>query len=81
MSSGIVTITRDTGLPLNRLHVFIALPRTDEVLAQMRSESAIGAFTTPEQVAWAMQMLLAPEADVLAGGTLFMDAGRRKGLP
>lgn len=52
-----------------------------EVLAQMRAESAIGAFTTPEQVAWAITMLLAPEADALAGSTLFMDAGRRKGLP
>ncbi|HUN94524.1 MAG TPA: SDR family oxidoreductase [Burkholderiaceae bacterium] len=52
-----------------------------QVLAQMRSESAIGAFTTPEQIAWAVATLLAPEADALAGSTLFMDAGRRKGLP
>lgn len=54
---------------------------TDQVLAQMKAESAIGAFTTPEQIAWAIQLLLAPEADALAGGTLFMDAGRRHGLP
>lgn len=54
---------------------------TDEVLAEMRKESAIGAFTTVEQIAWAVETLLAPEADALAGGTLFMDAGRRKGLP
>jgi NAD(P)-dependent dehydrogenase (short-subunit alcohol dehydrogenase family) len=53
----------------------------EAVLDQMRAESAIGAFTTPEQIAWAMQLLLDPEADALAGGTLFMDAGRRKGLP
>ncbi len=53
----------------------------DAVLDQMRAESAIGAFTTPEQIAWAMQLLMDPEADALAGGTLFMDAGRRKGLP
>lgn len=53
----------------------------DSVLEQMRSESAIGAFTSPEQIAWAITCLLAPEADALAGGTLFMDAGRRKGLP
>ena len=52
-----------------------------EVLDQMRAESAIGAFTTPEQIAWAIALLLDPEADALAGGTLFMDAGRRKGLP
>ncbi|MGQ3057470.1 MAG: SDR family oxidoreductase [Nevskia sp.] len=53
----------------------------DAVYDEMRRESAIGAFTTVEQIAWAIEMLLAPEADALAGGTLFMDAGRRKGLP
>ena len=53
----------------------------DAVLERMRAESAIGAFTTVEQVAWAIGLLLAPEADALAGSTLFMDAGRRKGLP
>ncbi len=53
----------------------------DDVLAEMKKESAIGAFTTVEQIAWGVEMLLAPEADALAGGTLFMDAGRRKGLP
>lgn len=53
----------------------------DAVLAEMRAESAIGAFTTVEQIAWAIELLLAPQADALAGGTLFMDAGRRRGLP
>jgi NAD(P)-dependent dehydrogenase (short-subunit alcohol dehydrogenase family) len=54
---------------------------TDDVLDQMKQESAIGAFTTVEQIAWAVETLLAPEADAMAGGTMFMDAGRRKGLP
>lgn len=53
----------------------------EAVLDEMRAESAIGAFTTVEQVAWAIKCLLAPEADALAGSTLFLDAGRRKGLP
>ncbi len=53
----------------------------DEVLAAMRGESAIGSFTGVGDVAWAVEMLLAPEADSLAGSTLFMDAGRRRGLP
>lgn len=52
-----------------------------QVLKKMKGESAIGAFTTVEQIAWAVTLLLAPEADALAGGTLFMDAGRRRGLP
>lgn len=53
----------------------------EQVLDEMKKESAIGAFTTVEQIAWAVTTLLAPEADALAGGTLFMDAGRRRGLP
>nr|WP_200872707.1 SDR family oxidoreductase [Polycyclovorans algicola] len=53
----------------------------DAVLQAMKQESAIGAFTTVEQIAWGIEMLLAPEADALAGSTLFMDAGRRRGLP
>lgn len=54
---------------------------TDAVLRDMLRESAIGAFTTVEQIAWAVTMLLAPEADALAGSPLFMDAGRRKAIP
>lgn len=53
----------------------------EQVLEEMKQESAIHAFTTVEQIAWAVTTLLAPEADALAGGTLFMDAGRRRGLP
>ena len=52
-----------------------------EVLGQMKKESAIGEFTTIDQIAWAVETLLAPEANALAGSTLFMDAGRRKGVP
>lgn len=50
-------------------------------LDAMRGESAIGALTTPEQVAWAVTMLLDEEADAMAGASLMLDAGRRRGLP
>jgi NAD(P)-dependent dehydrogenase (short-subunit alcohol dehydrogenase family) len=53
----------------------------DAVLADMRSESAIGAFVEPAQIGWAIRMLLDPEADALAGSTLFLDAGRRRAIP
>lgn len=53
----------------------------ESVMGEMLAESAIGAFTTVEQIAWGISMLLSPEADALAGSTLFMDAGRRKGIP
>mgnify|MGYP000010436196 CR=1 FL=1 len=50
-------------------------------LDEMRAESAIGAFVDACQVAWGVATLLAPEADAMAGSTLFLDAGRRRGLP
>lgn len=53
----------------------------ERVLDGLRGESPIGAFTTVEQIAWAVAMLLDPEADALAGSTLFLDAGRRRSIP
>lgn len=53
----------------------------DEVLDEMKAESSTASFTTPEQVAWAVRMLLDPEADAMTGSTLMLDSGRRKGLP
>lgn len=50
-------------------------------LEVMRGDSAINAFVDPHQVAWGVAMLLAPEADAMAGSTMFLDAGRRRGLP
>lgn len=54
---------------------------TEAILDEMKSESAIGALVEPEQVAWAIAMLLNPNADALAGSSLMLDAGRRRGLP
>lgn len=53
----------------------------DAVLDEMRAESSTGSFTTPDQVAWAVQMLLDPAADAMTGSTLMLDSGRRRGLP
>lgn len=53
----------------------------EAVLDAMRADSSLGQLTTPEQVAWAVKLLLDPEADVLTGSTLMLDAGRRRGLP
>lgn len=53
----------------------------EAVLASMLDESSIHAFTEPGQVAWALEMLLAPEAAAMTGSSLMLDAGRRRGLP
>jgi NAD(P)-dependent dehydrogenase (short-subunit alcohol dehydrogenase family) len=51
------------------------------VLDEFRADSAIRALTTPEQVAWAVSLLLVPEADAMAGSALMLDSGRMRGLP
>lgn len=53
----------------------------DTVLDEMRAESSLRTLTTLDQVAWAVTLLLAPEADAMTGSTLMLDSGRRKGLP
>lgn len=53
----------------------------DAVLYAMRSESPIGEFTTPEQVAWAIETLLSPHASVMTGSAMFLEAGRLKSTP
>lgn len=53
----------------------------EDVLDEMREESSLGTFVSPEQVAWAVALLLAPEADAMTGSTLMLDGGRRRGLP
>lgn len=53
----------------------------ETVLESMRAESSVGQLTTPEQVAWAVTVLLAPEASAMTGSTFMLDAGRRRGLP
>jgi NAD(P)-dependent dehydrogenase (short-subunit alcohol dehydrogenase family) len=53
----------------------------EAVLGQMLSESSISAFTTAEQVAWGVSVLLDDEASAMTGSTLMFDSGRRRGLP
>ncbi|NMO91044.1 SDR family oxidoreductase [Actinomycetospora sp. TBRC 11914] len=52
----------------------------EEILAERRAESPLGALVTAEQVAWAVATLLDDEADALTGSTLALDVGARRGL-
>lgn len=63
----------------------IAARRGDEVTAEhvldeYRAGSPLGRLTTIDEVAWAVGILLAPEAAALHGSTLSLDAGRRRGV-
>lgn len=51
------------------------------VYAGYAKDSPLGRLTTPAEVAWAVEMLLAPEAVALAGSTLFLDSGIRTSIP
>lgn len=52
----------------------------EEVLAERAAESPLGRLVTPDEVAWAVATLLAPEADALLGSTLGLDMGARRGI-
>lgn len=52
----------------------------DQVMAEFRDRSPIGHLVTIDEVAWAVETLLAPEARAMAGGTLLLDAGQRTGV-
>lgn len=53
---------------------------TETVLDGFRSHSPLGRLTTVGEVAWAVALLLAPEADALLGSTVALDSGARRGL-
>ena len=53
---------------------------TEQVLDDYRAASPLGRLTTIDEVAWAVDLLLAPEAGALHGSTLSLDAGRRRGI-
>lgn len=51
-----------------------------EVYAGYAKDSPLGRLTTPAEVAWAVELLLAPEAAALAGSTLLLDSGIRTSI-
>lgn len=52
----------------------------DTVLSEYRGHSPLERLTTVREVAWAVTMLLQPEAQALHGATIALDSGSRRGL-
>src|SRR5262245_17718478 len=52
----------------------------EQVLDEYRAASPLGRLTTIDEVAWAVGLLLDPEAAALHGATLSLDLGRRRGI-
>ena len=61
----------------------VALPvaAQEEVIEEFRGRSPIGHLVTVDEVVWAVELLLAPQARAMAGGTLLLDAGQRTAIP
>ena len=51
----------------------------DKVWARYQGRTSLGRLPTVDEVAWAVDTLLAPEADILHGTVLHLDAGGLKG--
>jgi NAD(P)-dependent dehydrogenase (short-subunit alcohol dehydrogenase family) len=51
----------------------------DEVWAEYAALNSLGRLPTPEEIAWAVTMLLDPAADIMHGGVLHLDAGGLRG--
>lgn len=52
----------------------------EDVLDEYRRGSPLGRLTRVDEVVWAVELLLAPQADALHGATLSLDLGRRRGI-
>jgi NAD(P)-dependent dehydrogenase (short-subunit alcohol dehydrogenase family) len=52
----------------------------DEVWAGYAAENSLGRLPTADEVAWGVEILLAPEADLLHGSVLYLDAGGHRGI-
>lgn len=52
----------------------------EEVWSEYEQQNSLGRMPTPSEVAWAVTMLLEPEASVLHGSVLKVDAGGMKGI-
>jgi NAD(P)-dependent dehydrogenase (short-subunit alcohol dehydrogenase family) len=52
----------------------------DEVWAEYEAKVSLGRLPTVDEVAWAVELLLAPQADILHGSVLHLDAGGLRGI-
>lgn len=53
----------------------------EEARVRLLDEASVDRFATPEDVAWAVSLLLDEAAAMMNGSTLFLDGGRRTAIP
>lgn len=52
----------------------------EAVWAEYAAGNSLGRLPTADEVAWGVEVLLAPEADLLHGSVLYLDAGGHRGI-
>jgi NAD(P)-dependent dehydrogenase (short-subunit alcohol dehydrogenase family) len=52
----------------------------DEVWKEYEAQTSLGRMPTVNEIAWAVTLLLEPEADILHGSVLHLDAGGLRGI-
>jgi NAD(P)-dependent dehydrogenase (short-subunit alcohol dehydrogenase family) len=52
----------------------------DEVWADYQAQNSLGRLPTVDEIAWSVEMLLAPEAAIMHGTVLHLDAGGLRGV-
>ena len=53
----------------------------DEARSRLLGEASVERFATPQDVAWAVSLLLDDSAETMNGSTLLLDGGRRTAIP
>jgi NAD(P)-dependent dehydrogenase (short-subunit alcohol dehydrogenase family) len=68
---------------LRRIVATVAAERgaaEEDVWQEYVAQNSLGRLPTAGELAWAVEMLLDPEADVLHGSVLYLDAGGHRGI-
>jgi NAD(P)-dependent dehydrogenase (short-subunit alcohol dehydrogenase family) len=68
---------------LRRIVTAVAAERgvaEEEVWQEYVAQNSLGRLPTPGELAWAVELLLDPEADLLHGSVLYLDAGGHRGI-
>ena len=68
---------------LRRIVATVAAERgaaEEEVWQEYVAQNSLGRLPTADELAWAVELLLDPEADLLHGSVLYLDAGGHRGI-
>jgi NAD(P)-dependent dehydrogenase (short-subunit alcohol dehydrogenase family) len=68
---------------LRRIVASVAAERgvtDEEVWQEYVAQNSLGRLPTADELAWAVEMLLAPEASLLHGSVVYLDAGGHRGI-